>query len=159
MRYHSIFAVFMLLALLPSLLGCGEDEGPFDGEKFGEVSGTVTFVGTWSSTGAVQVSIWTVWPPIGAPAAATDPLAVGSAVQSYKIEGLSKGTYTAVTVSWRDPANPAGAKVLGIYWERSDSLGVDGNGNPTVQPMPIEVSDEKLVWSNADIRADLDIVP
>ncbi len=159
MGRHNMLVVFILITLLPLLYGCSEDKKPTDGGEFGEISGTVTFVGTWPSTGEVQVSIWSTWPPAGPPAAATDPLTAGTAVQSYKIEGLSKGTYTAVTVGWRDPANPAGAKVLGIYWEKSDSLGVDSNGNPTVQPMPIEVSEGKLVWSNVDIKADLDIVP
>lgn len=157
LRYGMVMTLVVVVSL-GFFAGCGEDENPATTEKFGEVSGTVTLVGTWPSIGDVQVSIWVSWPPAGPPAAATDPLTPGEARQTYTIEGLSKGTYSAVTVGWRDPTNPAGAKVLGLYWERSDSVGVSASG-PPAQPIPIEISDAKLVWSNIDIKANLDIVP
>ena len=156
---YSMAITFAIVILVGFLAGCDEDEGPAEGEEFGEISGTVSFVGTWPSAGEVQVSIWASWPPFGPPAAATDPLTPGEATQTYKVEGLTKGTYLAVTVGWRDPNNPAGAKILGVYWAQNDDLGVDDTGQVTVQPMPIEISDDKLVWSNIDIKANLDIVP
>ena len=157
-HYGGMLITFAVIVLSGFLTGCGEDENGVQPEQFGEISGTITFVGTWPSTGDVQVSIWTSFPPAGPPAGATEPLASGEAI-TYKIEGLSKGTYPAVTVGWRDPTNPAGAKVLGLYWEQSDSLGVDGTGQVTVLPISIEISDATLVWSNIDIKANLDIAP
>jgi hypothetical protein len=147
------------LVLMAFFVACSEDENPVQTEQFGEVSGTVTFVGTWPSIGDVQVSMWTSWPPAGPPAAASAKFASGMAKQTYKIEGLNKGTYQVVTVGWRDPANPAAAKVLGIYWARNDSLAVDGTGRQLqgVQPIAIEISDAKLKWTNVDIKANLDI--
>ena len=76
-----------------------------------------------------------------------------------EIEGLSKGTYPAVTVGWRDPNNPMEGRILGIYWDESDSLGVDDAGNVMVQPTSIEISDAQLDWPNLDIKANLDIAP
>ena len=151
-------AMTLVVVVFGFIAGCGKDESPAKTEQFGTISGTVTFVGTWPSTGDVQVSIWVNWPPAG-PAAATDPLTSRETIQSYKMEGLSKGTYSAVTVGWRDPAKPSGAKILGVYWAQSDSLGVDSTGRPTVQPIPVEISEDHLVWSDIDIKANLDIAP
>jgi hypothetical protein len=129
--------------------------------QFGEISGSVNFVGTWPTNGEVQVSLWATWPPAGPPAAATSaftPITPPQSV-SYKIQCLNKGTYPVMTVGWRDPANPRGAKVLGIYWANNDSLAVDSTGNmlPGVQPLPITVSDAKMNWSNVNIKADASI--
>lgn len=139
---------------------CDGDNGTAPPE-FGSISGTVKFIGSPPTTGDVQVSIWPSWPPAGPPAAATDPLDPGVATQSYKIEGISKGTYEVVTVGWRDPANPAGALVLGVYWAETDSVGVDSNGSPNlpVQPIPIVISDNNLDITGVDIKANLDIAP
>ncbi len=149
----------MVLGLSVLLLGCSKEDNPVQAEQFGEISGTVTFVGSWPQVGEVQVSIWANWPPMGPPAAASVAFQPGQNVQTYKIDGLSKGTYPVVTVGWRDPNNPAGAKVLGVYWANKDSVGVADDGiTLKVQPIAIEISDDKLVWNNIDIKANLDIV-
>ncbi len=146
------------LVLAAFLISCGKQENPVETEKFGEISGTVTFIGTWPQIGEVQVSAWTDWPPMGPPAAASDPFQPGKNVQTYKIEGLSKGKYPVITVGWRDPSNPAGAKVLGVYWANKDSVGVKADGISFVgNPIPIEITDEKLVWTNIDMKANLDL--
>ncbi|MFH1009087.1 MAG: hypothetical protein V1800_16560 [Candidatus Latescibacterota bacterium] len=152
-----LLLMLVAVALSGFLAGCSEDNNPAGGDDFGEVSGTITFTGTWPTTGDVQVSIWTSFPPAGPPAGATDPLAAGDLI-AYKIEGLSKGTYQAVTVGWREATNPAGAKVLGIYWAYNE-LGVDDKGLPTVNPVPVEISDAKMDWSGIDMMANLDIAP
>jgi hypothetical protein len=126
--------------------------------NLGEISGTVNFVGTWPSTGEIQASIWKTWPPAGPPAAASTVFTPNVASQAYRLQCLTKGTYPVLTIGWRDPANPAGAKILGIYWAREDSLGVDANGVPTTQPLPIEISDTKVVWSKVNIKANLSVV-
>ena len=148
----------ILCVLLVFLVGCGDDN-PAESGEFGRLSGTVEFVGTWPEKGNVEVSVWASWPPAGPPAAYSEPFSPGEAMQAYGVEGLSKGTYAAVTVSWRDPIDPAGAKVLGFYWEGGNSLGVDERGMPVGQPLPIEISDDKLEWSGVDIKANLDIAP
>ena len=145
--------------LLVFLVGCGDDDNPAESGEFGSLSGTVEFVGTWPDKGNVEVAVWPNWPPAGPPTAYGEPFSSGEAVQTYRIEGLSKGTYAAVSVSWRDPIDPAGAKVLGFYWEEGDSPGVDERGRPVEQPLPIEISDGKLEWSEVDIKANLDIAP
>jgi hypothetical protein len=153
------FLSFVALSLLVfAATSCSDDENPLATQEFGEISGKVTFVGNWPQTGDVQISIWASWPPTGPPAAATDPLQTGVASVDYKIEGLSKGMYPVITAGWRDPNNPQGAKVIGIYWDQSDSLGVDGLGNPMVAPRAIEIKDSQMVFQNIDIKANLDIV-
>lgn len=150
------FTLFILAAT-----ACKDDNNPVAVQEFGEITGKVNFVGTWPQTGEVQVSIWASWPPAGPPAAATDAIPADVSSFDYKIEGLSKGMYPVVTVGWRDPSNPAGAKVLGIYWDQTDSLGVDGLGNPIVAPeeiKAIEIKDGQMVFTNIDIKANLDIV-
>ncbi|MCK5380752.1 MAG: hypothetical protein KAJ81_04725 [Candidatus Latescibacteria bacterium] len=153
-----LLITFAVIVLSGFLAGCSDDGNPAGGEQFGEVSGTVTFTGTWPTTGDVQVSIWASFPPAGPPAGATDPLASGDVV-AYKIEGLNKGTYAAITVGWRDPTNPAGAKILGIYWAETDSLGVNAVGAPTATAVSIEISDAQMDWSAIDMTANLDIAP
>ncbi len=157
MNLHSGKLIVILVFGLIAATGCSNDNNPANAQQFGEISGKVTFVGTWPKIGDVQVSIWTSWPPMGPPAAATDPMPSGQNVQNYKIEGLSKGSYPVVTVGWRDPNNPAGAKVLGVYWANKDSVGVKPDGISFIgQPIPIEISDNQLVWKNIDIKANLD---
>lgn len=157
MRFHSVWRGLMAAAVLFFATGCDSDN-PTQTQQFGEISGTVTFIGSWPSVGEIQVSAWTSWPPTGPPAAASDPLQKGVNVQNYKLEGLQKGTYQVITVGWRDPSNPAGAKVIGVYWEQADSLGVDANGNMTVAAKAIVIDENSMVHSNINIKANLDIV-
>lgn len=147
------------LVVLALLAGCSEKENPAESGDYGDLSGTIHFVGEWPETGDVQVSVWASWPPAGPPAAATDPFTPGQTSATYRIEGLAKATYVAVTVGWRDPAHAAGGKVLGVYWEEADSLGVDPSGVLTVQPTPIQIAEGSLVWTDVDLKADLGIVP
>jgi len=128
--------------------------------QLGAISGKVNFVGAWPAKGDVQVSLWATWPPAGPPAAASTVFVSGNNSQSYKIQCLAQKTYPVLTVGWRDPANPAAAKMLGIYWSQADSLAVDGGGRPLAgaQPLPVQVVDGKLNWSNVNIKANLSIV-
>lgn len=159
MRTYRIFVAVSLLLFTALFLGCSDDKNPVQTPQFGEVSGTVKLVGAWPATGNVQVSIWANWPPTSAPAGASAVFTPGPNTQTYKIEGLNKGSYPVVTVGWRDPANPSGAKVLGIYWTNSDSVGIaDGRGITVagVQPLPVDIADAKMTWSNINIKANLD---
>ena len=128
--------------------------------QLGAIFGKVNFVGAWPSKGEVQVSLWSTWPPAGPPAAASAVFTAGSNSQSYKSQWLTQKTYPVLTVGWRDTANPTGAKILGMYWSRTDSLAVDGSGRPVsgAQPLPVQIVDGKLNWTNVDIKANLGIV-
>jgi hypothetical protein len=159
MRRNRILVAMTIVVVMAFFLGCSDDKNPAQTQQYGEVSGTVKLVGTWPAAGNVQVSIWANWPPTTAPAGASAVFAPGQNTQTYKIEGLNKGSYPVVTVGWRDPANPAGAKVLGIYWANSDSVGVaDGRGITLsgVQALPINVADGNMTFTNINIKGNLD---
>jgi len=149
--------VTVLLVALFFLAACSSNTTASN--DLGEISGTVTFSGQWPANGEIQVSAWARWPPAGPPAAASAVFTKGANNQSYKIEGLSKGDYPVVTIGWRDPANPQGALVLGVYWDNTAKAGVDSSGMPNVTPKPITISSDHLNWNNVDMTANLDVVP
>ncbi len=160
---RSVFSAIVLLAgSSVFLFACGGDDNLVTpAQQYGSVSGTVTFVGNWPATGEVQISIWPSWPPAGPPSAATLPIAK-TTTYKYKIEGLNRGIYKAITAGWRDPANPAGARVLGIYINDPNNSGVsiDANGRPTyATPTPVEIADGKMDHTGLDIKADLAFAP
>lgn len=157
MKRNSIFCALAVMALL-AFTACSDDENPVKTPDFGTVSGRVTFTGTWPSTGDVQVSIWTSWPPAGPPAKASAVIAKGTTVYDYKLEGLNKGEYKALTVGWRDPATPTTAKVLGLFWTNSDSSGVSAAPPFYATPTTINVNDAKIEWTGVNVTADLSFV-
>jgi hypothetical protein len=154
-----------ILAMMAGLIvfgGCDEDEdNPVNpGPTTGSVAGTVTFTGSWPATGEVQVSIYSTltnpWIPMGAPDGFTDPITPGSATYDYLISGLDKGDYMAIYVSWRDPANPAGTKLLGMYWTTPSQSGINpGSGLPVQQPLGVTINDSNLNHTGLNITADL----
>lgn len=160
-KFH--FAVLLLAALSVFLVACGGDDNAITPtQQYGSVSGTVTFVGNWPTSGEVQVSIWPSWPPAGPPSAATLPIA-STTTFNYKIEGLNRGTYQAITAGWRDPANPMGARVLGIYINDPNNSGVSidtTTGRPIyATPAPIVISDAKMDHTGLNLRADFAFAP
>ncbi|MDZ7269299.1 MAG: hypothetical protein ONB48_17945 [candidate division KSB1 bacterium] len=163
MQRRFLSAILLLAALSVFLVACGGDDNPVTPtQQYGSVAGTVTFVGNWPARGEIQVSIWASWPPAGPPSAATLPISQ-TTTYNYKIEGLNRGTYKAITVGWRDPANPAGARVLGIYINDPNNSGVAidaTTGRPTyATPTAIEISDAKMDHTGLNIKADLAFAP
>lgn len=156
MRFYKIALSIIATLTIGFVSGCGDDDNPVESEELGEISGTVNFVGSWPEIGEIQISVWANWPPAGPPAGFSDPFISGEGSQTFHIEGLSKGSYPVISVGWRDPANPAEARILGIYWE-GEGLGVDEMGMPTAPPLSIEIADDKLVWTGVNITANLDI--
>ncbi|RMF58197.1 MAG: hypothetical protein D6748_09400 [Calditrichaeota bacterium] len=160
---RGIFVALSILLLM--LYGCKSSNEPVDTTpQTGSVSGTVTFVGTWPTTGEIQVGIYAnlqpPYIPMGPPEAFTDPIPQGTMVYNYKLEGLEKGTYSAIYVSWRDPNNPAASKILGMYWDHPDSVGIDTTGGftlPVAPPKSVTIDDQNLNLTNIDIKADLDL--
>jgi hypothetical protein len=163
--YSSSLAV--AIAAMCALAACDDDDNPANtGPTTGSVSGTVTFTGTWPSVGDVQVSVYStlITPPGvpgGPPDGFTDPLnsATDFPTYDYNIAGLDPGDYAAIFVGWRDPADPPGAKLIGVYWIYVDSLGIAVSGLPKA-PGPTAVSiDAGDNLTDLDIVADLDLAP
>lgn len=155
-----------LLALLGLLVvtGCSDDdETPLSqAPSTGSVSGTVTFTGDWPAAGEVQVSIYASlqppYVPTGAPDAFTDPIAHGTNDYEYVLDGLDKGDYMAIFVSWRDPQNPAATKLIGMYWPNTNECGINEmTGLPLQQPLGVTIEDGNMNHTDLDITANLDI--
>lgn len=158
MRKLRIVLMMGLVLSMALWLGCSDDKNPVQSSTTTEISGTITFNGTWPAQGNIQVSLWTSWPPAGPPAAFSAPLTPGVATQTYKISGLSKGPYAVITAGWRDPADPTGAKVIGVYSANNTLAGVDCKGDFTVAPLPVEISDNNPKATNVNLVANLDIL-
>jgi hypothetical protein len=158
-----IIAVLLGVAVV---VGCSEDEeSPVaGGPTTGSVAGTVTFTGDWPASGEVQVSIYSSlqppYVPTGAPDAFTDPIAPGTNEYDYKLDGLDKGDYMAIFVSWRDPQNPGASRLLGMYWTNHNESGInDVTGLPLEQPTGVTIADGNLNLTDHDITADLNLAP
>ena len=108
--------LFVLVLLLS--MGC---ENPADpAPTSGTISGTVTFAGTWPTTGTVSISMQTSWPPTTSPYAfkTIELINLNSDVYSYSFVTVVFGTYPAIVISWQDPndSNPAtNQHILGAY--------------------------------------------
>ena len=148
----------MLIAVLAafSAAGCSDDDdgGPM-APTTGSVSGKVTFVGTWPASGEIQVSVYTgltpPWVPTGPPEAFTDPIPVSNEYD-YVLEGLDFGDYSAVYVSWRDPAMPANSKLLGMFWAFPDSVGINAQtGLPKEMPSDFTIQSSFPDFTNYNI--------
>lgn len=152
-------AIVILLLFLLSLSCSDSTTAP----NTGSISGTVTFVGNWPSTGEVQVSVYqslqAPFIPTGPPEQATDALATTTSYD-FKFEGLDKTSYAAVFVGWRDPANPAAARLLGMFWANTDSVGISlQTGLPLQQPSTVTIDDNNIDVSGINITANLNLAP
>ncbi|HQU73453.1 MAG TPA: hypothetical protein PKV71_09725 [Calditrichia bacterium] len=163
--------VLLITALLSLFMAssCSDDSTGPDIPDKGTISGTVTFTGTWPATGEIQVSLWTAldpttYAPTGAPAGATEAIAQTGSYE-FSFEGLDDGEYVAIYVGWRDPADPTGARLLGMYWTNPSDAGVVelevAPGvfvtAPVAAPSTITVSESNRVVSNVNITANLDL--
>jgi len=169
-RPFRLLAIAVALATTFGMISaCDDENNPTNGgPTTGSVAGTVTFEGTWPSTGDVQVSIFSTldppyYVPMGPPDAFTDPITGSPATYNYSMAGLDFGSYAGIYVSWRDPANPSNAKLLGMYWVYVDSLGIVDDGSPLdgtpkpPYPAPITLEAANAAQTGLDIRADLDL--
>ena len=151
---YALAAAVMAAAVI--LASCGDDDPVV--ATTGSISGTVTFQGTWPTTGQVQVSLFSSWPPMGPPDAYTNPISPG-ATYNYSLGGLDPATYDAVVIGWFDPTLPPGSeKILGIYWADEDSVAVDDAGNAQVNPVAVTVQAGANKGS-LDMAANLDVAP
>jgi hypothetical protein len=160
------FSLLLVLGCCVLLSACGDDDPAATGN--GSVSGTVTFLNSasWPATGDVQVALYSNltapdYVPTGAPDAFTNPVTPGVATYNYELGGLDNGTYAGVLVSWRDPANPGGARLLGMHWIYVDSVAIDdatGTAKPP-GPTPVAITDAAPAHPGLDILADLGLAP
>jgi len=152
-----ILAIAVVLTATLGILACGDDDNPAM-PTTGNIAGTVTFQGTWPTTGQVQVSLFSSWPPTGPPDAFTNPITPGASYD-YAFNGLDPASYPAVVVGWLDPNLPPGSEeILGMYWQFVDSVAVDGSGTPRGLPKAVVVA-AGLTKGNVDMVADLDVAP
>ena len=163
-----IFSVLAMMAFAAMAGSCGDDN-PADVAGAASVEGKVTFVntGAWPASGDVQVSIYSVLPadqvPDRSPDAYTNPVTPGVSEYTFSLTGLEEGGYAAVYVSWRDPAVPGSATLLGMYWSYVDSLGIAWNGSKMAPKAPgpttLNLSGSNLHRKGLDIVADLALSP
>ncbi|MGH1365315.1 MAG: hypothetical protein ACRBF0_17265 [Calditrichia bacterium] len=161
MKRNTLTFLFMFLLFGLFTLSCSDDS-PTEVPEFGSISGTVSFTGTWPAAGDIQVSIYAPltppYVPTGAPLAFTDPIASGVNTYDFNFEGLEKTEYGAIFVSWRDPANPAASKLLGMYWTDATDAGINvQTGLPTAQPSTITIDDDNIDVTGANLTANLDL--
>lgn len=152
----------LILMFLFSILvfSCSDDST--SAPETGTISGTVNFTGTWPAAGDIQVSVYAPlappYVPTGAPLAFTDPIASGSTSYNFSFEGLEKAEYGAIFVSWRDPANPAASKLLGMYWSNPADAGINAQtGLPTAPPSSITIDDNNIEVTGVTLTANLDL--
>lgn len=162
MNRSRIFSLIALAAISVFVVSCSEDDNPANVPTLGTISGRVTFAGNWPATGSVQVSIWAdgTWPPMGPPEGFSAVIPSGLGTYDFTIDGLKKLNYEAISVGWRHPTNPAGARVLGTYINDISKSGVAvTSGQPVYDPAPIAIiiNDAKMIWTGLDIRADLSL--
>jgi hypothetical protein len=163
MKSSRILAFLALAAMLVFVGGCSDDDNPANTPTLGTVSGRVTFAGNWPATGNVQVSLFDVWPATRAPYQASAVIPANSSTYDFKFEGLGKNSYPALVVGWRNPADPnpaTASRVLGIYINDATKTGITvTTGQPAYDtPVPIVISDAKMVWTGVDLRGDLSLV-
>lgn len=150
----------LILISIALVLSCSDST---TAPNTGSISGTVTFVGNWPSTGEVQVSVYqslqAPFIPTGPPEQATDALTATTSY-NFNFEGLDKTSYAAIFVGWRDPANPAAARLLGMYWANTDSVGINPQtGLPLQQPTPVTIDDNNIDVTGINITANLNLAP
>ena len=120
-----------------------------------ELSGMITFIGDWPTTGTIYLSVQTAWPPMVAPYAAmtisADMLSDGA--YDYSFTDVAFGSYPAITVSWLDPNdnNPAtNQHTIGAYGGTAQAGFMDATN--------IIVDAENATKSDLDFSADFSIL-
>jgi hypothetical protein len=146
------------IALLATLAACDDDSATATGPT-GSISGTVTFRNAWPATGAMFVTVFSAYPPTGAPDAFTEEITEAKLgpgrTYDFKISGLETGTYHAVLVGWR--GGVGNDKCTGLYWSFPDSVGI--NSDCIAQaPGPSAVTVKKnQTTANVDMVSDLNL--
>jgi hypothetical protein len=160
-RISSRGAAALVAALsLAAVISCGSDNSTGTGPT-GSISGTITFRNPWPATGSIFVTVFSTYPPSGAPDGFTNPITENqlSATRTYdfKLSGLQTGTYAAVLIGWR--GGVGNDKCMGLYWAYVDSLGIDPDCNAQA-PGPTAVTVKKnQTTEHVNMVCDLSLAP
>ena len=123
--------------------------------EFATISGTITFDGTWPTTGVIALSLSSSWPPTGAPAASMEITSSDliNDMYNYIFDNVSFGDYGAIAVSWLDPDdnNPASNQhIIGSYGGTANYI-----YGPYFDATSITVSETQYTLTGKDFNADL----
>jgi hypothetical protein len=142
------------------LVACGGDSSTGTNPT-GTISGTITFRNQWPATGAIFVTVFSAYPPTGAPDSFTNPITENmlgpGRTFNYKVTSVETGTYKAVLIGWR--GGVGNDKCMGLYWAYPDSVGI-GSDCVAQAPGPTAVTVKKnQTTSNINMVADLSLAP
>jgi len=149
-----------VIVVLACVIACGDDSSTGT-RPTGSISGTITFRDAFPATGAIFVTVFSSYPPTGAPDAVSGAIAENmlgpGRTYNYKIGGIETGTYKAVLVGWR--GGTGNDKCTGLYWEFPDSVGI--NADCVAQaPGPKAVTVKKdQTTPSISMVSDLSLVP
>lgn len=158
-RFRAYSAGLLVAAtMLVSVVSCGDDSTGTS--PTGSIAGTITFRKTWPTTGAIFVTVFSQYPPTGAPDSFTSPITENmlgpGRTYNYSISGLETHTYKAVLIGWR--GGVGNDQCIGLYWVHPDSLGIAANCVAQAPgPAPVTVKQGQTV-KHVDMVADLSLI-
>jgi hypothetical protein len=153
-------AVLAAAFTVAAIVSCGDDSSTGTGPT-GSIAGTVTFRNTFPATGNIFITVFSQYPPTGAPDAFTNPIteAMLSPTRTYDftISGLETGTYKAVLIGWR--GGVGNDKCMGLYWAFPDSVGIGADCVAQAPgPLAVAVNKDKTT-TGVNMVADLSLAP
>ena len=159
MNITKIKVLFLAIFTLFLTTSC-EDDSPTISDplpEFATISGTITFDGTWPTTGVIALSLSSSWPPTGAPAASMEITSSDliNDMYNYIFDNVSFGDYGAIAVSWQDPEddNPGtNQHIIGSYGGTAEYI-----YGAYYDADSITVSVDNYELSNLDFTADLSL--
>ena len=160
MKNSKIKSIIVIIFGFFLTTGCEESTGPTTPEN-ATISGTITFLGDWPTTGTVEVSAMEIWDPTlesftGVPekSKVVSQTDVTSNTSAYSLDMLPFKTYNAIIVTWLDPED-------GSHQTMYHTLGAYGGTHPFytsyggVDPTALTVSDTLYALTSIDFEANL----
>jgi hypothetical protein len=146
--------------MVAATVSCGDDSSTGTGPT-GSISGTVTFRNSFPATGNIFITVFSQYPPTGAPDSFSNPITEdmlsSTRTYDYKLSGIETGTYKAVLIGWRGGVGDD--KCMGLYWSFPDSVGI-GADCVAQAPGPLAVAVNKnKTTTGVNMVADLSLAP
>ncbi len=174
MKTKLFLGLITLSSIVFANLACDEDSSA--GPEVTGASGTITLenIAAWPDSGDVLVTLWgeNVWTangPILGPAGVVILTKVpGQTQYEFSFEGISAGSYSAISVGWRFPDETLDSAcrsvTLGVYINdasvASTGLIFQGAPPPFQGPLPEVVTvEENKTTRDLDLKADFGIMP
>jgi len=153
-------AVVVAAVMVAAVVSCGGDSSTGTGPT-GSISGTITFRDTFPATGDIFITVFSQYPPTGAPDSFSNPITEDmlspTRTYDYKLSGIATGTYKSVFIGWR--GGVGNDVCIGLYWANVDSVGFHGTCDADA-PGPTAVTVKKnQTTPNIDMVANLGLVP